>query len=219
MATAYLTFSDTSAWVAAVTDALVGDIRAALARRNQVLVAIAGGHTPRPVLARLARADLPWRRVRITPTDDRLVSDEHPARNVGLLRQWLAPAVSRGARVIALEDLSGHETPDVVLLGFRSERHIASLVAEAPGMEEALSVNAAPNSTRVTPDPLPQEAPFPRISLTLRALTAPLRVLVAADGPDKLEAIERAQLADAATMPLSALLAQERTPVQAFLRH
>lgn len=218
MGAAYFTFEDQSQWVGAVTEALVEDIHAALRENRQVLVAVAGGRTPGPILARLARADLPWARVSFIPTDDRLVPEEHPARNAALLRQWLSPAVSAGARVMSLEDLQGEVSPHVVLLGFGADCHIASIFPNAEGVDAALALNGEADLVRVTPHPLPPEAPFPRITLTLKALISPRRILIAAAGAEKVTALEKAQMADAQATPLAALLAQDRTPVRAFIR-
>lgn len=218
MGAAYFTFSDQSEWVGAVTDALVDDIRQALREQQNILVAVAGGKTPGPILARLARADLPWARISFIPTDDRLVPDEHPARNASILRQWLAPAVAAGARVSRLEEVGPQVAPDVVLLGFGSDCHIASLFPNAEGIAGALALDGAASLTHVTPNPLPPEAPFSRITLTLKALVSPRRVLVAAAGQDKMSALEKAQMSDARDTPLAALLAQTRTPVSAYIR-
>lgn len=219
MGAAYFTFEDQSLWVGAVTEALLEDIRAALREHRHVLVAVAGGRTPGPILARLARADLPWARVSFIPTDDRLAPEEHPARNVALLRQWLSPAVAAGARVRSLEALKGAVAPQAVLLGFGADGHIASLFANAEGVDAALALDGEADLVRLTPEPLPPEAPFPRITLTLKALVAPRRVLIAAAGPEKAIALEKAQMDDAKATPLAALLAQDRTPVSAFIRH
>ncbi|MBU6408097.1 MAG: 6-phosphogluconolactonase [Alphaproteobacteria bacterium] len=218
MGAAYFTFEDQSKWAGAVTDALVEDIRAALREHRQALVAVAGGRTPGPILARLARADLPWSRVSFIPTDDRLVPEEHPARNVALLRQWLSPAVAAGARVMSLEELKGEVAPHAVLLGFGADCHIASLFPNAEGVDAALALNGKADLVRVTPQPLPPEAPFPRITLTLKALVSPRRILIAAAGAEKATALEKAQMEDAKATPLAALLAQDRTPVSAYIR-
>ena len=218
MGAAYFTFEDQSEWVGAVTDALVEDINAALREHREVLVAVAGGRTPGPILARLARADLPWARISFIPTDDRLVPEEHPARNAALLRQWLSRPIAAGARVNSLEGLQGEVSPHVVLLGFGADCHIASLFPNADGLDEALALNGDADLVRMTPRPLPPEAPFPRITLTLKALVSPRRILIAAAGAEKVTALEKAQLADEKETPLAALLMQDRTPIRAFIR-
>ena len=218
MGASLFTFSDHAEWVGAVTAALVDDIHRVLREKPTALVAAAGGKTPGPILARLAGAMLPWSRVTFIPTDDRLVSEEHPARNAALLRQWLAPAIAAGAQVTSLEELRGAVMPDAVLLGFGSDCHIASLFPNAAGIDAALALDGEASTTRMAPDPLPPEAPYPRITLTLRALVSPRRILVAAAGADKILALERAQMADAMATPLAVLLAQTRTPVSAYIR-
>ena len=142
------------------------------------------------------------------------------AREIGQVRgvPWLSPAVAAGARVMSLEELKGEVAPHAVLLGFGADCHIASLFPNAEGVDAALALNGKADLVRVTPQPLPPEAPFPRITLTLKALVSPRRILIAAAGAEKATALEKAQMEDAKATPLAALLAQDRTPVSAYIR-
>lgn len=217
MSVTYYAIEDSSAWVEATANALVADIRAALAEQGEVLVAVAGGRTPEPILARLALSDLPWERVTFVPTDDRLVPEDHPARNAALLRRALAPAMGAGACVESLEDLLGSVAPDAVLLGFGADGHIASLFPQAEGIQAALALDGKADLARIRPVPLPPEAPFERITLTLKALLAPRHILIAAAGADKAATYQKAQSGVTDT-PLAVLLAQDQTPVSAYIR-
>lgn len=208
-------FSSSDDWAAATADALAVEIRDALSRKAKVLVAIAGGRTPSLILPLLQRRRLPWARLRFIPTDDRLVEDGHPARNLDRLREWLAPAIAGGATLGALECLSASEYPDVVMLGLGADGHVASIFPDGEGMKAALTETQS--TVRTTPSPLPPEAPFPRITLTLAALLAPRRVIISASGADKKDAYDLAIASGHSKTPVAILLEQDKTPLSVFL--
>ena len=54
----------------------------------------------------------------------------------------------------------------------------------------------------------------PRISLTLQLLLQTRVILLAIRGSDKMQVIERAKTASAADLPIAAVLAQNRVPVE-----
>src|SRR5690606_9562555 len=109
-----------------------------------------------------AARSLDWRRVTAWPTDDRLVPEDHPASNAGKIRALLEPA---GAEAVGLSVME--EVPPFALawLGMGTDGHIASLFPNIdPRADDSERVR------RITPDPLPPEAPFDRITLTIPAL-------------------------------------------------
>jgi 6-phosphogluconolactonase len=209
-------FGQQEPWVAAVTQALVADIAAAVASHGSALVALAGGKTPEPIIKAFAFAPLPWARVTLVPTDDRLVPEESEFRNARQLRDWLEPAKPQGARIITLEMLEPPVRLDAVLLGFGLDGHFASLFPGAEGTATALEPDSAQEIIRTTPNPLPPEAPYPRISFTMRAFASAPRLHVAANGAQKAALLKRAFSADAASSPLAALLHQNAVPVSCY---
>ena len=84
-----------------LADAVAGDIgfiiESALDARGEALIAVPGGKTPLPIYERLAKAKLPWKRVTICPTDERLVPVDHELSNVRGIAQSFPPT---GASVI-----------------------------------------------------------------------------------------------------------------------
>lgn len=178
-----------------------------------VAVALPGGSTPFPILALLAKRALAWERIVVVPTDDRLVPEDHPASNTGKLRALLEPL---GVDVCGLEDIA--LTPDgaglpwfaLVWLGMGADGHVASLFP-----------NTDPVATdpvwmrRLTPDPLPPEAPFDRITLTMPALLNSGELLFVIRGDDKRSLFEAAAQGGN-DLPVARLLAACDTPVTCF---
>ena len=63
----------------------------------------------------------------------------------------------------------------------------------------------------IRPEPLPAEAPVPRVTLTLSAILAAKRLLITGSGRDKLEVIKRAlDEGEESQMPLGIVLARAR---------
>ena len=188
---------------AAIADWIAQRLGTALAN-GPVAVALPGGSTPFPILAELAQQPLDWRRVICSPTDDRLVPEGHPASNTGKLRALLEPA---GAQVCALAP--GMAVPHLALcwLGMGADGHVASLFPNTdPQADDPQAVR------RLTPDPLPPEAPFDRITLTIPALIDADEILFVARGDAK--AALFAQAARGANdLPVARLLAAARCPV------
>jgi len=193
-------------------DAIAGALRDAVLERGAATFIATGGRTPGPVYDRLARADLPWEKVRVTLTDERWVDPASPDSNERLVRDRLFVGRAAAATLAPLK--SDHATPsdaveeatglldrvlpaDTVLLGMGEDGHVASLFPGGPVDAEGLAVGVETG------------APQPRLSLTLGALQPRrLTVLLIAGEP------KRRVLEDGAGLPIHALLSRTRAPVR-----
>lgn len=183
-------------------------LQAALGRSaGTVAITIPGGSTPFPILARLADSALDWTRIEVWPGDDRVVAEDHPASNVGRIRAALEPL---GARVVALSDAAQPPRFALTWLGMGGDGHVASLFPNTdPQADDPLRVR------RLVPDPLPPEAPFSRLSLTIPALLDSDALIFVIRGADK-RAVFEAGLAGGHDLPVARLLRAARQPVTCF---
>lgn len=183
-------------------------LEAALAASDgDIAVTVPGGSTPFPILEQLAAMPLDWSRVAIWPGDDRLVPEDHPASNVGRIRALLEPA---GAQVTALTPDSVPPHFALAWLGMGGDGHVASLFPNTdPRADDALKVR------RLTPDPLPPEAPFDRVSLTIPALLDSDAILFVIRGEEKRALFEQAA-SGGNDLPVARLLAAAGQPVTCF---
>jgi len=192
----------------AVAEWVHGRLSAALAASDKpVAVTVPGGSTPFPILARLAAMPLDWRRVTVWPGDDREVPEDHPASNTGRIRALFEPA---GAEVVALSVME--QVPHFALawLGMGADGHVASLFPSSdPCADDPLKVR------RLTPDPLPPEAPFDRITLTIPALLDADELLFVIRGAEK-RALFEAAMSGENDLPVARLLGAARQPVTCF---
>jgi 6-phosphogluconolactonase len=174
---------------------------------GEIAISVPGGATPFPILAELARAPLDWPLVAVWPGDDRIVGEDHPASNVGRIRALLEPA---GARIVPLTETARPPHFALAWLGMGGDGHIASLFPSTdPRADDPRKVR------RLTPDPLPPEAPFDRLSLTIPALLDSDRLLFVIRGAEK-RALFEAAAAGANDLPVARLLAAADQPVTCF---
>ena len=217
------TYADGEALAIALAQALALAVDAALAQRRTALLALAGGRTPLPAYRALAAR---WRerddaaRIVLMPTDDRCVPHGHPCSNAGELRAIFADTDVRiEALTVANGDparseryaramLADHPAEfDAVVLGMGQDAHTASLFPGAPQLAAGLDPSIDVDALRVDPDPLPPEAPFPRISLTAARLLRTRALHLAITGEPKRAVLAQAcAAADAASGPIAALL-------------
>ncbi len=133
-------------------DLVAGALREAIAVRGRATLAVSGGRTPGAMLAALARRAVAWEQVRVLQVDERIAPEDHPDRNLLLLRRSLlghldgpaptlhpmpvnaADAEEAAARYAELLGALAGRPPvvDVVQLGLGTDGHTASLVPGDP---------------------------------------------------------------------------------------
>ena len=213
-----------------LADALAGDvgfiIDSAVDARGSSLIAVPGGSTGPAVFAKLAAQQLPWKKITIIPTDDRLVPMDDERSNIRAIAKAFLPL---GARVIPIAAdiadyrLAGNSAdarlqdlpwpPDLVWLGMGQDGHTASIFA-GPDLQDALDAPKARRAVGVMPDPLPPEAPVARVTLTRSAILSARTVTIAITGDEKRALLEQA-IADghSSKLPIGRVLAEAEQPI------
>ena len=169
---------------------------------GRVAITIPGGSTPFPILELLSESSLDWNRIVVWPGDDRIVPEDHDASNTGRIRALLEPV---GAQVVAIIDQAGEDAAQVphfalAWLGMGADGHIASLFPNTdPQGDDPQMLR------RLTPDPLPPEAPFDRVTLTIPALVDSDALMLVIRGDEK-RAMFDAAAAGAHDLPVARLL-------------
>lgn len=213
-----------------MADAVAGDvgfiIDSAVEARNASLIAVPGGKTGPAIFPKLTAQKLPWKKVVVIPTDDRLVAVDSDLSNVREIARAFLPT---GARVVPiateiadyrlagnsadarLQDLSW--PPDLIWLGMGADGHTASIFA-GPDLQDALDAPKARRAIGVMPGELPAEAPVARVTLTRAAILSARTVLITITGAKKRELLEQA-IADgqSSKLPIGRVLAEAEQPI------
>jgi 6-phosphogluconolactonase len=199
-----------------LADQIASQLAQQLRSNDTASLCVPGGTSPTLVFETLSGADLDWDRVTVFLGDERWVDGDHKRSNGRLLRRHLLRDRAAAANFIDL--YTGDETPDeaaeplaqairphlpisVVLLGMGNDMHTASLFPGADRLAEGLASDA--------PLVLPiraEGAEEPRITLTRPALADAMNVHVLIMGPEKRDALERAQKLDPTQAPIRAFL-------------
>lgn len=204
-------------------------IDSALAERDQVLLALAGGRTSPPVFRRLAMRDRDWSKFTLLPSDERWVAADHADCNLRQMRESFA--VAEGMRWLSLVPewpsagldaafanaaLAPYTQPfDVCMLGMGVDGHFASLFPGAPNLARALDIATSQPAIEILPDPMPNAGPFARISLTLSRILHSRRLLLVITGDEKRAVLERARAGDT-RLPVAALLAARHDAAEIY---
>jgi 6-phosphogluconolactonase len=213
-----------------LADAVAGDvgfiIESAVDARGSSLIAVPGGTTGPAIFPKLAQQQLPWKKVTIIPTDDRLVPMDDERSNVRAIAKAFLPV---GARVIPIATeiadykLAGNSAdarlqdfpwpPDLVWLGMGKDGHTASIFA-GPDLQDALDAPKARRAVGVMPDPLPADAPVARVTLTRAAILSARTILITITGQEKRALLEGA-IADgqSSKLPIGRVLAEVDQPI------
>ena len=209
-----------------LADAVAGDIGfiidSAVDARGSSLVAIPG-RSASGIYPKVAAQSLPWKKVTVIPTDDRLVPVDSPESSVRGIAQTFLPL---GARVVPLsggkaEDhrLAGSAAdarlqdlpwpPDLVWLAVGQDGHAAGI---APGadLQAALEAPKARRAIGVMPD----GETVASLSLTRAAILAARTILISVTGQPARDALEGA-IADgqSSKLPIGRVLAEVEQPI------
>ncbi|MBK5934333.1 6-phosphogluconolactonase [Rhodovulum imhoffii] len=206
-------YADSEMLTINLANIVAGELTTALSHGHWASLAVPGGQTPGPFFDDLCGVTLDWDRVRILPTDERLVPPGDPRSNEGLVRRRLLTGHAEKACFIGLRpgadgmmgvnDRVARYLPlSVLVLGMGEDGHVASLFPGADDLEFALAPEAPPVVETRPPRPGPA-----RVSLSGPVLRGALSTHVLILGQNKREALVRADLlSDPLQAPVLAVL-------------
>jgi 6-phosphogluconolactonase len=165
------------------------------------VLAVSGGSSPRPFLQTLSTQSFDWSRIAVTLVDDRWVPETDSASNSQLVHATLLQNAAKDATfwplVDTAQDLHAHvaalnadarfsAVPDVAILGMGEDGHTASIFADAPEWDHAITT--AERFVAVHPG----SAPHARVSWSLSALKEVKHLFLLIAGPRKMDVLNAA---------------------------
>ncbi|MDO6455815.1 6-phosphogluconolactonase [Celeribacter halophilus] len=214
----FIEYPDREVMFLDLANKIAGQLRTALDTEGRASFCVPGGTTPGPVFDTLSAVSLDWERIDVLLNDERWVPESSERSNTALLKQRLLTGKAANAHLVPLyRDVPTPEEGladlmpaieatlplNVLLLGMGTDMHTASLFPGADQLELGLS-DAAPTLLAMRAP----GAPEPRITLSAKALKTAISTHILITGPEKREALERAQKLDEMQAPVSAFLSQ-----------
>ena len=217
-------YPDDESLVLAMVESIASHLATEIAAQGHAVLAVSGGRSPITLFHALSESPIDWSRILITLVDERFVPTNHDDSNENLVRRHLLRARAAKASFRGLISHPGDimscvlqantqaQPITVAVLGMGEDGHTASLFPHAPELSIGLDLRNPNAYLAVTP----MTAPHERISLTLAALLKARHLLVALSGRHKREMFDQACLAPTASLPISLLIHQTRTPLDAY---
>lgn len=188
---------------------------------------VSGGTSPVQCLKELSTSDIDWQNVHVLLSDERWVATDSEDSNEKLIRENLLQGKAAEARLHPMhsDSFSLEERCELFeetirtlpfpfacsLIGMGEDGHFASLFPDAANLDEGLNVD----SLHFCLPTMTAASPYPRLTLTLAALSRSDRVVLLFFGDAKRDVYEKAK--DKANgFPVSRLLLQKRAPVRVF---
>ncbi|ABE36439.1 6-phosphogluconolactonase [Paraburkholderia xenovorans LB400] len=196
--------SQSNALAKAVGDALQVSLTAQAASAakgpGHVTLAVSGGSSPRPFLQTLSTQPFDWARIAVTLVDDRWVAETDSASNARFVREALLQhaassavfwplvdtAQALDAHVAALNADPARLLPDIAVLGMGEDGHTASIFADSPEWDDAITTTAHFIAVH------PGSAQHARVSLSLSALKRIDHLFLLIAGPRKRDVLKAA---------------------------
>ncbi|HJL66299.1 MAG TPA: 6-phosphogluconolactonase [Arenicellales bacterium] len=211
----------------AAADFIGNTLKARLQTGAEASLVVSGGSSPIDCFNHLSEVDLDWSDVRILLSDERWVPAKDNNSNENLVRTQLLQNNASTAHLLPVYDdqidiglrceaidlaLQELELPFAAsLLGMGEDGHFASLFPDAENLASGLSLD----NRQLCIPVITAASPYPRVSLTLTALSNSDNIVLLLFGKKKRDVYEAAKSAHC-TYPLAALLSQNRAPIQVY---
>lgn len=207
-------------------------IESAIEAHKGARIALPGGSASDLICGQLAKSkSVDWSKVTIMPTDDRLVPLDDALSHYRKLVGYFA---AKGAELVSLVDeaalgdrqeagrladarLSLVGWPlDLACLTMAADGHTAGIFT-GPDLERAVAGPRERRAVGVKPEPMPEDAPVERVTLTAGALSSARAIMVVIAGDEKRRVLEQAiKEGPLSSVPIGRLLAAVEAPIDIF---
>ncbi|HYD38310.1 MAG TPA: 6-phosphogluconolactonase [Allosphingosinicella sp.] len=207
-------------------------IESAIEAHKGARLALSGDSISALVFSQLARSNgIDWSKVTIMPTDDRLVPLGDALSHYRRLEGYFA---AKGAEIVSIVDEAAlgdrqeagrladarlslvHWPLDLACLAMGEDGHTAGLFP-GPDLERAVAGPRERRAVGIRPEPVPEDAPVDRVTLTVPALTSARAIMIVIAGAEKRRMLEQAiREGPLSSAPIGRLLAAVEAPIDIF---
>ena len=225
----FKSFDDATQLAERLADKIANLLQEGIDARGKASLVVSGGSTPIQLFKLLSQKQIDWADVYITLADERWVDTESDASNEALVKEHLLQHQAASAKFTGLKNMFTTakggvnmaanklqhfpERFDVVILGMGNDGHTCSWFpcAEKAELDYALTTLAPVASVT------PTSAPHERITLTQTRILSSRQIFLHLVGEQKLTVYRQAlENNDIYTMPIRAVLSQNKTPVDVY---
>jgi len=222
-------YPDREALAIALAAGIAAKLAGAIAERGEASLAVSGGSTPGKLFRVLSQTAIQWDRVTVILVDERICPPDSDRANQKLVRETLLQGRAGQAHFVPFE--TGLETPeenagrsdelfsgvpwplDVAVLGMGTDGHTASFFPHGDRLADALDPDG---EDRVVPMQA-AGAGEARLTLTLPVVLDARFLALHIEGDEKRGVLDTAIAgADRNSVPVRAVLQQDKTPVHVF---
>jgi 6-phosphogluconolactonase len=218
----------------AVTSRIAELLKEAVEKNSKASFIVPGGTTPAPVFEKLSTLTLPWSNISVSPSDERWIDVELEQSNENLIKNTLLINQAADANFVALKNMAetallGEKATEknlkdlkrpsaVTILGMGPDGHVASLFPGCPQIDDALDLNSKKSCIAIDAKGCSVAGSYTeRMSLTLASLIDSDLVILLFTGQEKLDVLNQAMRdRKRSNLPIAALLAQSKTPVEVY---
>ena len=204
-------------------------LQEAIDDKGRASLLLSGGNTPKEFLNRLSTFNITWSSVFVGLVDERWVPNDHPDSNEFFIKENLLQNSAKEANFIGMympnkepeecEDICSKRYKkmlcpfDVLILGMGTDSHTASLFPNNERLKEAYNLKEEKLCISILPD----NAPHPRMSLSLGAILSSKNLILHIEGEKKLQVYENALKTDDIFMtPISAVLLNKEAELEVY---
>ncbi|NRD73729.1 6-phosphogluconolactonase [Shewanella sp. VB17] len=226
-ASVFKSFENKEALEEQLAERIAQQLQAGVDSRGKASLIVSGGSTPLKLFQLLSNKKVEWGEVYITLADERWVDAEANDSNEKLVRAHLLQNKAANAKFqglknmfstpeegcdMAIEQLAHLPRPfDVVILGMGNDGHTCSWFPCSKEIDVALSTDELCVAVN------PESAPNSRLSLSKTAVLASRQIYLHIVGEQKLTVYRQAlENENANSMPIRAVLGQNKTPVDVY---
>jgi len=206
----------------------------AVEKNSKASFIVPGGTTPAPIFERLSTMPLDWSKISVSPSDERWIDIELEQSNEYLIKETLLINHAAEANFVALKNSAetaslGEKVTEknlkslgspctVTILGMGPDGHVASLFPDCPQINDALDLESKKSCIAIDAQGCSVAGSYTeRMSLTLAKIIDSDLVILLFTGQLKLDVLNQAMRErKSSSLPVAALLAQTKTPVEVY---